>query len=105
MNDTDRIRFHIAIETDGEISPAQIEGPPPSVEQIAEVERMCAADKVMKMRRVRELAPSWHELTRASYARTFDVLAKEFAEAAAYLRRVRADDRDELPQFLRRQAD
>jgi hypothetical protein len=69
------------------------------VEQEQEIERLAAADKFMRMRRVRELAPGWSEMTRIAYARTFAQLSVEFQAAADYCKRYRADD--DIPEWLR----
>lgn len=91
ISDTDRLKMLILDELDGERSP------PP--EQLAEeVEKLTAADLVLKMRRVKEQAPRWSEHTRASYAKSFESLRLQFCAAAAYLKRPMVDD---LPAYLR----
>lgn len=89
--------LRIADETEGSTSPAQ--SSPLTHEQEQEIERLAAADKFMRMRRVRELAPTWSEITRSAYARTFAQLSVEFQAAADYCKRYRADD--EIPEWLR----
>ena len=99
MNDIERLRWHLAVETEGDRTPAQVDKQF-SDEEIEDIERLTAADKVLKMRRVRELAPNWPETTRAAYAKAFEALSLQFAAAAAYLKRHRADD-EFIPEFLR----
>jgi hypothetical protein len=94
---TEWLREQIAMETEGATSPAQ--SSPLTVEQEQEIERLAAADKFMRMRRVRELAPGWSEMTRIAYARTFAQLSVEFQAAADYCKRYRADD--DIPEWLR----
>lgn len=78
----------------------EIEGerlPPPDL-LIEEAERFTDADKIAKMRRIKDLAPTWSDHTKASYAKSFEALSLQFCAAAAYLKRPMADD---LPAYLR----
>jgi hypothetical protein len=97
-SDTDRIRFHIACETEGEVSPIQREPQLPP-DQLEVVERLAAADMVIRMRRVKHISQSWPETTRVQYEKAFEALSLQFAAAAAYLKRHRVDD--EIPEFLK----
>lgn len=83
-------------EDEGLVQPM---GEPLTPAQELEIERISAADKVMRMRRVREIAGEWSEQTRAAWARSFEILAVQFEDAAAFLRRRRVDPH-ELPAFL-----
>lgn len=94
VDDTSRLRALVLEETAGERSP-------PFIPVTEEVERLVAAELVMKMRRVKMLAPGWSEITRTNYARSFERLSLEAAAASAWLRRVRAIDPDFVPEFLR----
>jgi hypothetical protein len=97
---TEWLREQIAMETEGATSPAQ--SSPLTVEQEQEIERLAAADKFMRMRRVRELAPGWSEMTRIAYARTFAQLSVEFQAAADYCKRYQVYD--DVPDCWKEQA-
>jgi hypothetical protein len=71
----------------------------PPIDHLEEVERLCAADLIRRMRRVREESPRWSEVTREQFARRFEQLSLEAAAAASWLRRFRADD--DVPEWLR----
>lgn len=73
---------------------------PPTPEPTEEVERLMAGDLIAKMRRVKEHAPRWSEITREAYAKRFEALSLEAAAAAAWLKRHRSDD-EFVPAFLR----
>lgn len=92
-DDTGRMRALIMEEVEGERSP-------PLEPVMEEVEKLTAADLVMKMRRVQMWAPGTSEITCAQYANSFEALSLQFAAASAFLRRHRAD-KDFVPGFLR----
>jgi len=71
----------------------------PPVDMVEEVEKLCAADLV---RRVRELAPGWDEMYREKFARRIEQHVLEAEAAIAYLRRHRAST--DIPEFLREKA-
>ena len=89
---------HLLEETQGELTPVQVKGALTQAET-DEVERLCAADLVMKARRVKELAHQWDDITCAAYAKAMEARSLEFAAAASWLRR-RLESRD-LPAYLR----
>jgi hypothetical protein len=97
---TEWLREQIAMESEGSTSPAQ--SSPLTVEQEQEIERLAAADKFMRMRRVRELVKTWPETTRIAYARTFAQLSVEFQAAADYCKRYQVYD--DVPDCWKEQA-
>jgi hypothetical protein len=106
ISDDERMKLHADMEQEEQANQRQLNEPeaervPPPIEadKVEEVERLCAADLIMTMRRMREQSRGWSEITREQFARRYEQLALEAAAAAAYLRRHRASD--ELPDFLR----
>ncbi len=92
LTETQRLRLLLSEETAGERSP-------PADPIIEDVERLMAADLILRMRRVKDLAPRWSEHSRAQYAKQFEALSLQFCAAAAYLKRHRVDE--EVPAWLR----
>lgn len=81
---------------------AAMEPAPPIVlidERTQALERLAAADLVLKMRNVDALAAESDELERKRYAEIFERVGKQFEAAALRLRKYRAN-RD-MPEFLR----
>lgn len=68
-------------------------------ERLTEMERLAAADLVMKMRNVEQLAKSCSDAERARFADIFERTAKQFEAAALKLRRFRPDL--DTPGYLR----
>jgi hypothetical protein len=97
---TDRVIKNGTVQTSTEWLREQIAME--SEEQEQEIERLAAADKFMRMRRVRELAPGWSEMTRIAYARTFAQLSVEFQAAADYCKRYQVYD--DVPDCWKEQA-
>lgn len=91
LSETARLRMLIMDEQSGAMSP-------PSEPFSEEAEKLIAADLVLRMRRIKDLAPRMSEHTKASYAKSFEVLSLQFCAAAAYLKRPMIDD---TPEFLR----
>lgn len=70
-----------------------------------EIDRMSAADLVMKMRDVEMLSKQWTEMERAHYAKVFLSTAKQFESAALRLKRIRVCIDDETPKYLQEGSD
>lgn len=68
-------------------------------ERFVELERLTAADIVMKMRGVERLAATADEIERRRFAEIFARMGKQFEAAALRLRRFRCDDG--TPAYLR----
>lgn len=72
-------------------------GVPPHLDDI---ERIAAADKVMKMRNVEVFAIGLSPIERQRWANTFRELGKQFEDAARYLDRY-VPDGSHIPEYLR----
>ena len=92
ISDSQRMRLLADIEHEGSIVT-------PPLDPVAEVERLCAADMIVSMRRIRALAPQWDEMSREKFARRLEGLCLEIDAAIAYLRRHRANT--DVPEWLR----
>lgn len=72
-------------------------GMPPNLDDI---ERIAAADKVMKMRNVEVFAIGLSPIERQRWANTFRELGAQFVDAARYLDRY-VPDANDVPEYLR----
>lgn len=68
-------------------------------EQLREIERLAAADIVMKMRSAEVLNKTLSNPERRKYAEVFQRLSREFQQAATLFSRERVDP--EVPEFIR----